>query len=61
MNFVTLTEKEFQKFADTHPLRTFFQTTYWAEIKKDNGWQSNERWQKNSLCNSTFKQKNKVF
>lgn len=41
MNFVTLTEKEFQKFADTHPLRTFFQTTYWAEIKKDNGWQSN--------------------
>ena len=35
MNFVTLTEKEFQKFADTHPLRTFFQTTYWAENKKE--------------------------
>lgn len=40
MEFVTLTEKEFMKFSKNSDITSFFQTTYWGEIKKDNGWRS---------------------
>ncbi len=40
MKFVTLTEKEFLEFSKANKLTTFFQTPYWGEIKKANGWKS---------------------
>lgn len=40
MKFVTLTEKEFLEFSEANKLTTFFQTPYWGEIKKTNGWKS---------------------
>lgn len=40
MKFVTLSEKEFLDFSKTNKLTTFFQTTYWGEIKLTNGWKS---------------------
>jgi len=33
-----LTEKEFSKFAEKHPLFSFHQTKEWGELKKGNGW-----------------------
>ena len=38
MNLVTLTKKEFKKFADKHEQITFHQTEEWANLKKNNGW-----------------------
>lgn len=40
MEFVTLTEKEFLDYSKKSNITSFFQTTYWGEIKKDNGWES---------------------
>lgn len=40
MKFVTLTEKEFLDFSKKNNLTSFFQTPYWGEIKKSNGWKS---------------------
>ena len=40
MEFVTLTKKEFLDFSKNSNITSFFQTTYWGEIKKDNGWDS---------------------
>lgn len=36
----TLTKEEFNEFAVNHPLSTFFQSTYWGELKSITGWQS---------------------
>ena len=38
MKLVSLTKKEFKKFADKHPQITFHQTEEWANLKKTNGW-----------------------
>lgn len=38
MELVTLTENEFMKFSKNSKITSFFQTTHWGEIKKDNGW-----------------------
>ena len=38
MKLKTLSEKEFQKFADNNPEITFYQTKSWAHLKKKNGW-----------------------
>ncbi len=40
MKLVSLTKKEFKKFADKHPQITFHQTEEWANLKKVNGWSS---------------------
>lgn len=40
MELITLTEKEFKKFADKHEQITFHQTEEWANLKKTNGWES---------------------
>lgn len=40
MEFVTLTKKEFLDFSKKCNITSFFQTTYWGDIKKDNGWHS---------------------
>lgn len=40
MEFVTLTKKEFLDFSKKCNITSFFQTTYWGDIKKDNGWYS---------------------
>ena len=40
MEFVTLKEDEFLKFADKCPCNSFFQMPLWAKVKKDNGWDS---------------------
>ena len=40
MEFVSLSKKEFLNFSKKSNITTFFQTTYWGEIKKDNGWDS---------------------
>lgn len=33
-----LTAEEFNAFAKKHPLSTFFQSSYWGELKKSTGW-----------------------
>lgn len=38
MNFVELTEKEFDKFASKHQYNNFYQTSSWGHLKKTNGW-----------------------
>ena len=38
MELVTLTKKEFKKFADKHNQITFHQTEEWANLKSKNGW-----------------------
>lgn len=38
MKLVTLTKKEFKKFADKHEQITFHQTEEWANLKANNGW-----------------------
>lgn len=38
MKFVTLSEEEFRKFANTHPLKTFLQTPEIGKLRKSNGW-----------------------
>ena len=38
MNFVTLKENEFKKFAQTHPQASFYQTVNWGKLKMNNGW-----------------------
>ena len=40
MIFTELEKEEFTKFLNTHPLRTFFQTTEMEEISKMGGWTS---------------------
>lgn len=40
MELVTLTKKEFKKFADKHSQITFHQTEQWANLKAKNGWAS---------------------
>ena len=40
MKLVSLTKKEFKKFADKHPQITFHQTEEWANLKKKNLWDS---------------------
>lgn len=40
MEFVTLTEKEFLKYSEKSPYTSFFQMPLWAEVKKENGWDS---------------------
>lgn len=40
MKLVTLTEKKFKAFADTHPQISFHQTKEWGELKEKNGWKS---------------------
>ena len=38
MKFVELTEEEFCKFSDSHPLTSFHQTIEWGKLKENNGW-----------------------
>ena len=38
MKLVSLSKKDFKKFADKHPQITFHQTEEWANLKKTNGW-----------------------
>ena len=38
MKLVTLSKKEFKKFADKHNQITFHQTEQWADLKAKNGW-----------------------
>lgn len=38
MEFVELSEKEFDTFEKKHPLSNFNQTSKWGELKKTNGW-----------------------
>lgn len=38
MEFVKLTEKEFEKFASSHPQANFYQTVEWGHLKKTNHW-----------------------
>lgn len=33
-----LTTKEFNEFSSKHPCNTFFQTSYWGELKSGTGW-----------------------
>lgn len=33
-----LTDKEFNEYASTHPLSSFFQSSYWGDLKIHNGW-----------------------
>lgn len=33
-----LTDKEFNEFSKKHPLTTFFQSSYWGDLKQTNGW-----------------------
>ena len=40
MEFVTLTKKEFLDYSLNSPYTSFFQMPLWAEVKKDNGWDS---------------------
>ena len=40
MELVTLTKKEFKKFADKHSQITFYQTEEWANLKLTNGWKA---------------------
>ena len=41
MEFVELKEKEFRKFASTHPLKTFLQTPEIGKLRKKQGWNLN--------------------
>ena len=38
MEFVNLTEKEFESFAKKHPQASFYQTKEWGHLKEENGW-----------------------
>lgn len=38
MNFVELSEEEFQRFASTHPQSSFYQTINWGKLKEENNW-----------------------
>lgn len=38
MELVTLTEKEFEKFAKSHPQASFHQTVEWGKLKETNNW-----------------------
>lgn len=38
MKLITLSEKEFKKFADKSTQISFYQTSEWANLKKKNGW-----------------------
>lgn len=38
MEFVVLTEEEFKKIQNDMPGASYYQTTYWADIKKQNNW-----------------------
>lgn len=38
MEFVNLTEKEFEKFAYDHEQASFYQTINWGKLKMENGW-----------------------
>ncbi len=40
MKLIELNKKEFKEFADKHPQITFHQTEEWANLKKENGWDS---------------------
>ncbi len=40
MNFVTLSQKEFDAFAKKHPNRCYLQTSAVANLRKKNGWDS---------------------
>ncbi len=40
MKLEIITNKEFKKFADKHPQITFHQTEEWANLKKNNNWDS---------------------
>lgn len=40
MEFLELTEEEFSKFSRNHEEASFYQTTEWGTLKKDNGWDS---------------------
>lgn len=40
MKLEIITSKEFKKFADKHPQITFHQTKEWADLKKNNNWDS---------------------
>lgn len=40
MKFVELEKEEYRTFADTHPLKSFFQTTEMEELGKESGWTS---------------------
>ena len=40
MKLVEISKEEFKKFADSHPQITFHQTEEWANLKKENGWDS---------------------
>ena len=33
-----LTDKEFNEFAKGHPQSSFFQSSYWGDLKEHNGW-----------------------
>lgn len=39
MNFTELEKEEFIKFSKNYPNSLFFQSPYWIEIKKKNGWE----------------------
>lgn len=34
-----LTDKEFNEYAKNHPLSSFFQSSYWGDLKEKNGWE----------------------
>lgn len=40
MKLRQLTEKEFKKFADSHPQISFHQTIQWGKLKEENGWKT---------------------
>lgn len=35
---IKLTDDEFNAFSKKHPLSTFFQSSYWGDLKQTNGW-----------------------
>lgn len=35
---IKLTDEEFNTFSQKHPLSTFFQSSYWGDLKQNNGW-----------------------
>ena len=38
MKFIELDEKEFKKFADSSEQISFYQTSSWANLKRNTGW-----------------------
>ncbi len=38
MKLVELDRKEFTEYSANYPYSTFFQSPYWIDVKKDNGW-----------------------